>query len=89
MPIEAHCPNPTCARVHQVKNRYAGMRGKCPACGSWMYVPRTPLPSVTASRAEPAGPVTHGQEVDAVSLLEDETAAAKPTRAMRRISGSL
>jgi hypothetical protein len=39
MPIEVHCPNPVCARVHQVKNQYAGARGKCPACGSWMYVP--------------------------------------------------
>lgn len=39
MPIAAHCPNPACARVHQVKNKYAGMRGKCPVCGSWMYIP--------------------------------------------------
>jgi len=27
MPIEVHCPNPECARVHLVKNKYAGMRG--------------------------------------------------------------
>ena len=39
MPIEVHCPNPDCSRVHLVKNKYAGMRGKCPACGSWMFVP--------------------------------------------------
>ncbi len=40
MSIEAHCPNPACARVHLVKDRYAGMRGKCPVCSSWMYVPK-------------------------------------------------
>ena len=39
MPIEVHCPNPVCARIHHVKNRYAGMRGHCPACKAWMYVP--------------------------------------------------
>src|SRR5262245_59737850 len=43
MPIEVHCPNPVCARVHVVKNRYAGMRGKCPVCASWMYVPKNSL----------------------------------------------
>lgn len=42
MPIEAHCPSPACARAHLVKNKYAGHRGKCPACGSWMYVPLLP-----------------------------------------------
>lgn len=40
--IPTHCPNPACARVHRVKSRYAGMRGRCPACASWMYVPNTP-----------------------------------------------
>jgi hypothetical protein len=51
MPIEVHCPNPVCARVHNVKNKYAGMRGKCPACGSWMYIPKTgAMPSIVAPR---------------------------------------
>lgn len=49
MPIEVHCPNPICARVHVVKNRYAGMRGRCPSCKAWMYVPRA---TGSASRAE-------------------------------------
>jgi hypothetical protein len=54
MPIAVHCPNPACARVHQVKNKYAGMRGKCPACGSWMYIPVTgQMPSMMVPR--PAG----------------------------------
>src|SRR5262245_8891612 len=53
MPIEVHCPNPVCARIHSVKTRYAGMRGKCPACGSWMYVPMTGfLPSMAVPRPE-------------------------------------
>src|SRR5262245_63835649 len=81
MPIQVHCPNPVCARVHMVKNRYAGMRGKCPACGSWMYVPRTPLPAVAAARAEPAPLATGRKEVDAVSLAEVELPPEKPARA--------
>lgn len=53
MPIEVHCPNPSCARVHLVKNRYAGMRGRCPACKSWMYVPKSGfLPSMATPRPE-------------------------------------
>ncbi len=46
MPIEVHCPNPECAKVHQVKDKYAGMRGKCPACSSWMYIPKPAAPTV-------------------------------------------
>jgi hypothetical protein len=46
MPIEVHCPNPECAQVHQVKDKYAGMRGKCPACSSWMYIPKPAAPVV-------------------------------------------
>lgn len=42
MPIEVHCPNPVCAKVHIVKDKYAGQRGKCPACSHWMYVPQPP-----------------------------------------------
>ncbi len=44
MPIEVHCPNPACARMHWVKDKYAGRRGRCPACQSWMYVPREAVP---------------------------------------------
>ena len=42
MPIEVHCPNPDCAKVHLVKDKYVGQRGKCPACSHWMYVPVPP-----------------------------------------------
>jgi hypothetical protein len=51
MPIEVHCPNPVCARSHLVKDRYAGIRGRCPACRSWMYVP-------TRRMETPGGPAT-------------------------------
>jgi hypothetical protein len=55
MPVEVHCPNPQCAKVHLVKSKYAGMRGKCPACGSWMLVPRgAPSFAVPVARVEPA-----------------------------------
>src|SRR5579859_2511923 len=52
MPIEVHCPNPQCAKVHLVKDKYAGMRGKCPACTSWMYIPRVAAPTMLAHRPE-------------------------------------
>jgi hypothetical protein len=50
MPIEVHCPNPGCAKVHLVKDKYAGMRGKCPACDSWMYIPREAAATMIAPR---------------------------------------
>jgi hypothetical protein len=85
MPIEVHCPNPICARVHIVKSRYAGMRGKCPACGSWMYVPRTGYqPSLAVPRPEgleeaaaawkspPAAPARAEKEEVTAVLFEDD-----------------
>ena len=51
MAIDTHCPNPVCARVHRVKDVFAGARGRCPACSSWMYVPRPPaLPAPETPR---------------------------------------
>ena len=40
LPILVPCPNPMCGKVHRIKAQYAGMRGRCPACSTWMYVPR-------------------------------------------------
>jgi hypothetical protein len=93
MPIEVHCPNPICARVHAVKTRYAGMRGKCPACGSWMYVPRTGfVPSMAAPRPEgleesasawknpPPAARADKEEVAAV-VFDDDEPRAKGRRA--------
>src|SRR5262249_37065304 len=37
--IEVQCPNPLCAKVHRVKNRWAGRRGTCPDCGTVIQVP--------------------------------------------------
>jgi hypothetical protein len=52
MPIAVRCANPTCDKVHHIKDKYAGMRGRCPACANWMIVPRPgPAP---APRVEPA-----------------------------------
>lgn len=72
MPIEVHCPNPTCAKTHAVKEKYARARAKCPACQSWMYVPaplssslatmmpsgRVPVPAIDDAPPAPP-PVTH------------------------------
>jgi hypothetical protein len=73
MPIAVHCPNPACARVHQVKNKYAGMRGKCPACGSWMYIPVTgQMPSMVVPRPGAL------DEAAAWAAEEPRAAARKP-----------
>jgi hypothetical protein len=67
MSIEVRCPNPDCAGVHKVKNKYAGMRGKCPDCGTWMLIPRL----APASRSVPA-PAEPRLAVDEPSALADE-----------------
>lgn len=37
MPIDLDCPN--CGRVLRVADKYAGRRGKCPACGESLQIP--------------------------------------------------
>jgi hypothetical protein len=54
MPVVVHCPSPACARVHRVKDKYAGLRGKCPACGAWMFVPAAPAPAAPAAAPAPS-----------------------------------
>jgi len=54
LPILVPCPNPVCGKVHRIKPRYAGMRGRCPACSAWMYVPRY---QIRGKPPEPASPV--------------------------------
>ncbi len=96
MPIEVHCPNPNCARIHLVKNRYAGMRGKCPACAAWMYVPVvgnmpslvTPRPpeleaAAAAGNAEPPAPVLQAVSLAEVELPPVAEAVAEPARPRR------
>jgi hypothetical protein len=39
MSIAVQCPNPSCGKVHRVKNRWAGKRGTCPDCGAIIAVP--------------------------------------------------
>jgi hypothetical protein len=77
MPIEVHCPNPACARIHIVKNKYAGMRGRCPACQSWMYIPVTgAMPSMNVPR--PAAV----EEPPAWLQQQTQKAAARPVATM-------
>src|SRR5262249_13380946 len=75
MPIEVHCPNPTCAKVHVVKSKYAGMRGKCPACQAWMYIPVTATPAVVL-RSVPG----------ARSPLEEPAGARAAARARKKVA---
>ncbi len=51
MSIEVRCPSLTCGKVHQVKTKYAGKRGKCPSCGAWMTIP--PLGPTPGSAGPP------------------------------------
>ncbi len=72
MPIEVHCPNPQCAKVHLVKDKYAGMRGKCPACASWMYIPRSTPPAV--AELEPEVVVEEGKQPVSVVVRREPVA---------------
>jgi hypothetical protein len=86
MPIEVPCPNPVCAKVHLVKNKYAGLRGQCPACRSWMFVPNIAPPTVAGcsdSHRPKESPIRHQPSPSAVS--QRETPAVKP-KAKKRFS---
>ena len=73
MAIEVHCPNPACARIHKVKNRYSGMRGQCPACKSWMYVPAGDGVTTSASRATLSDePIVSAAPMQAIIVEDDE-----------------
>jgi hypothetical protein len=78
MPIEVHCPNPECAKVHLVKDKYAGMRGKCPACSSWMYVPKAAAPTMQVS------PLAAAEEAPWKPSEPAAPAQETPARASRR-----
>ena len=78
MPIEVHCPNPACARVHHVKNKYAGMRGKCPACESWMYI------SVNAVAMPSMPSMAPAARVEEPAWAREETVQAARTPAPTR-----
>jgi hypothetical protein len=84
MSIEVRCPNPTCGRVHRVKNKYAGKRGQCPSCGDWMMIPAPalagpPLASPVFPHApEPVPPPMHAPPLgldEATLLLPPEESA--------------
>ncbi len=73
MAIEVHCPNPACARIHKVKNRYSGMRGQCPDCKSWMYVPAGDRVPTSASRATLSDePIVSAAPMQAIIVEDDE-----------------
>jgi hypothetical protein len=80
MPIEVHCPNPQCAKVHLVKDKYAGMRGKCPACSAWMYIPKTAAPTMIVPRPEAL------EEAAWKSMETTAPARETPARANRKDS---
>jgi hypothetical protein len=78
MSIIVECPNPDCAKVHKVKNRYAGKRCYCPDCNLVFTVPGTPLGVVavplgheTPASVDPYFPVDP-------ALLPDSSATGIP-----------
>src|SRR4051794_2333128 len=79
MAIAVHCPNPDCAKIHQVKDKYAGTRGKCPLCGSWMYVPAA-APVPVAPKASPPATVP---ALDETPFVAREEPAPKPAAEAR------
>jgi hypothetical protein len=93
--IEVQCPNPDCAKVHRVKNRWAGRRGTCPDCGAIIEVPGTPPPVPRRKPAplpepepEPVAAevaveedVTIGDAAEEVVDVGDETVAFEPALA--------
>jgi hypothetical protein len=66
--IEVQCPNPRCAKVHRVKNRWAGKRGTCPDCGTIIQVP---LPSAASPPPLPAGKADR-TTAEVVATVSDE-----------------
>lgn len=55
--IPVRCPNPDCGKAYTANARYAGRRGKCPACGSDVAVPAAPPPA-PSQRADLGNPPT-------------------------------
>jgi hypothetical protein len=74
VPIKVRCPNPECAQVHNVKDRWAGKRGTCPACGAVISVPAAARDTVPLEplRDEPELEPTAVDEVLASEVPEDE-----------------
>ncbi len=62
MPINAICPNPACGKALMVDEKYAGMQGKCPFCGtvftfpSLAPTPIVPEPVVPMAASAPVPP---------------------------------
>jgi hypothetical protein len=78
MPIKVRCPNPSCDRIHLVKNKYAGLRGRCPACGNWLLVPR--LTFSTSSPLPPALPRELKAEVSKPTIAPSPSAPQQTKR---------
>ncbi len=74
MPIEVYCPNPSCGKVHLVKDKYAGLRGKCPSCSSWMIIPPlTPVARVEPKTDRDAEVADHALELAAEDKSRQQT----------------
>jgi hypothetical protein len=70
--IEVHCPNPACARVHRVKNRWAGKRGTCPDCGAVIKVPDPSKALQAPPRPEEEATVAHEMPAEAMEFALPE-----------------
>lgn len=55
MTIRVQCPNTDCGQVLNVRDEFAGKRGKCPACGSAMMIPTAAIArEILAGRLTPS-----------------------------------
>jgi hypothetical protein len=72
MSIPVQCPNPDCGKVHQAKDKYAGLQCYCPACRAVMEVPVRPAAPRIDEKPAPANGTA-----GAATLEEAEAAAAE------------
>lgn len=81
MSLKIRCPNKACRAIHAVKEQFAGMRAKCPRCGSVMRIPRpgelqarkkkpAEVPSPTPAPSEPMEPITWDASPDSAPIVE-------------------
>jgi hypothetical protein len=84
VPIQVRCPNAACAKVHLVKDRWAGKRGTCPACGAVIAVP---APRDDTAPLEPVGEEVAMEPTSVQDVFIEEerprTGAPRPRRGAR------
>ena len=81
--IRGNCP--VCGRIFKVDDRYAGMTGRCKACGATIHVPGEPVDSLNglppASETPPQGAEPALGKAEAAAAPGPPSAPAEPPEA--------